>query len=736
MRREPFQKSETGKAHLAFCIFGARIPDENKPRRSPVADGERIYLRVSSYLRRVLSLQSLAAALPQNKIKSEGGQGLNFFNRKSISVTYLLLVVLMITMSSWNLFTYYKDIRGKSAENIVFQQRMIDASLGNIQKLFQLGQQEAALAIIDANYSSNFFDFYVVLKRGQILSSSSNIGTFDINSIPPNAHNFEIKTPENTFYLYRAQAGDYDFVLGYFPADTSSLSLEEIWRIFTHNVQDTAILFFAITGLVLREYFRQIRAIKRGRREDLEKMNPMTTEGKLLKELFLHASNLTRQKIELEVPDGVEIELSRGTQDRTIFKGAIIRIDLNQYSKLCKELGQARVDSMLSPVFSDFREVAQRYGFYEVADEGDERVFYLRSDDHEEATRLGLSVIRGMFELGRTHAVNLKADQGVDFKFKASYSYDDLLFVKEDGKYKLKGNAHIISKRCIGTFKERQEKEFVVALPQKDFIGCEFLCGEPAIEDYDLQGLGHLDIVFINQLKETPEDETKIPYFRSNEEISIQLTALQNNWSEQSFWALYRSLKDLKLISKLESHSKAALNLLEEADDRGASAEIVASLIMLVQKLTPATEVTPSVEESLRKFLKSENPRVRANALEALGELKESVEDARRMLSAEDNRTKANALLILGKAEMNSDVEKALRKFLRSGSENEVLSGLFVVDKLFAYHSHRDLTFFKTSSFFKDLFSDVTKLRQGSTAKVKSKADLINEIHGDLLKVS
>lgn len=661
---------------------------------------------------------------------------MNFFNRKSISLTYLLLIVLMITMSSWNLFTYYKDVRGKSKENIEFQQRMIDASLGHLQKLFEQGQEEAALTLIDANYSSNFFDFFFVLKKGQPLTESSNIGTFDMNSIPVNARNYEIRTPTNTFYLYRERAGIYDYVLGYFPADTSSLSLAEIWKIFTHNVQDTAILFFAITGLVLREYFRQIRMIKHGRREDFEKMNPLTSEGKLLKDLFLHASNLTRQKIELEVPDGVEIELARGTKDRTTFRGAIIRIDLNQYSKLCQDLGQVKVDSMLSPIFSEFRELAQRYGFYEVADEGDERVFYLRSEDTVESARMGISVIRGMFEIGKEHAQVFKKEQGVDFKFKASYSYDDLLFLKEDGKYKLKGNAHIISKRCIGVFKERSLKEYAIALPQNDFEGCEFLSGQSEVTEYDLQGLGKRKIVFVYDLKKTPFDADKVKYFLSNEEISTQIEALITNWSENHFWVFYKALKDVKLINRSEAHSKGALDLLKNSNSRGDSPEVVASLIMLILKLTPATESIQEAEVVLREYLTSENSRVRANALEALGELKVSQEDARRMLSASDNRTRANALLILGKAEMNSDVEKNLRKFLHSESENEILSGLYVVDKLFSYHSRRDLTFFKTASFFKDIYQEVRKLQQGSFKKVQSKASLIQEIHGDLLKSS
>lgn len=674
----------------------------------------------------------LALLAPRTKIFRRGNY-LRSWRHRSISLTSLLIIVLMITMSCWNLFTYYKDVRGKTQGTMEFQQKMISVSMDHAEKLLASDQFDAALTLIEANYASNYYDFFVMRKNDKPLTESSNVREMDFTAIPVGAENFEIKTPDRTLYLYRKVIGPYDLVMGYTPADTSKLSTEEIIRIFTHNVQDTVLLFLAITGFVLREYFRQVKLIKHGKREEIEKMNPLTKEGRLIKDLFIHASNLTRQKIELEVPDGVEIELSRGTKDRSVFRGGVLRIDLNQYSTLCKERGQAAVDTMLSPVFSDFREVAQRYGFYEIADEGDERVFYIRSENLQEATHLGLSVIRGMFELGRAHAKTLQEQQGVDFKFKASYAYDDLLFVKEDGKYKLKGNAHIISKRCIGTFKERTEKEYVIALPQKDFIGSEFLCEKYSAEKFDLQGVGSLDIVFISRLQNKPDSLEHTKFYCSNDEISQHLSDLNKNWDEKKFWAIYKTLTPLKIIMKRSEHTESVLSLLKDAQKRGASPEVVASLIMMLPKVTSPTELSESVISALKEAMKSPTARIRANALEALGELKAAAEDARNMLSAEDNRTKANALLILGKNEMNSDVEKNLRKFLKSNDDNEVLSGLFVIDKLFAYHSRRDLTFFRTSSFFKDLFADVIRLKHGPSERVRSKAQIVAEIHGELL---
>ena len=639
----------------------------------------------------------------------------------------------MITMSVWNLFNYYKDVRGKSLENIEFQQRMIDTSLEHVEKLLKTQQQDAALILLDANYASNYFDFFILQKNGRPLSESSNVGSIDLTAIPETAHNYEIKTPENTFYFYRKVLPPYDVILGYFPADTSRLSMAEIRRIFSHNIQDTILLFLAITGFVLREYFRQVKLIQLGRREDFEKMSPLTKEGRMLRDLFLHATDLSRQRMELEVPDGVEVELSRGTKDRSVFRGAILRIDLNHYSQLCRDHGQARVDGWLSPVFSGFREVAQRYGFFEVADEGDERVFYLRSEDPQEAVRLGVSVLRGMFAMGRAHSGVLKESQGVEFKFKGGLSYEDLLFVKEDGKYKLKGNAHIISKRCIGAFKTRQEKEYVVALPRRDWAGSEFLATRTRAETQNLQGLGETEIVFISDFLLAPLTAGQFKYFRSNEEISAQLERLQDTWSEEAFVAFARTLREVKVLIKSPEHGPKLLELLKKMENQGGAKETVGALLTLLPKLIPATDLNEKLVPLLRGFMASPHPRLRANALEALGELKNAVDEAREMLAAEDTRTQANAVLILGKHEMNAEVEKLLRKFLRSENENEVLSGLFVVDKLFSHHARRDLTFFRTSPYFRELFEEVTRLCHRSPERVRQRAQVVSETHGGIL---
>jgi hypothetical protein len=662
-----------------------------------------------------------------------GGFLRRFFGGKSISVTSLLVIVLLITMSSWNLFNYYKQMRGKSDENIVFQKKMIDVTLNHVENLLKSGQEDAALTLVDANYASSFFDFFVIQKNGEMITQSSNIGSFDIHSIPVDAVNFPIKGETNTFFLFRKSVPPYEVVLGYFPADLSRFSFGEIKKLISYNIQDTIILFLAIAGLVLREYFKQIKLIKLGRREDFEKLNPLTHEGKILKDLFIHASNLTRQKIELEVPDGVEVELSRGTKDRSVFKGAIVRIDLNQYSTFCKELGQTKVDSLLSPVFSEFREVAQRYGFYEVADEGDERVFYYRSDDRSESSRLSLFAIRAMFECGKSYALDIKRENGIDFKFKASCSFDDLLFVKEDGKYKLKGNAHIISKRCINTFKERNERDFVIALPAADFVGCEDLAEKYSAESKALQGIGDLDLVYISLLKQKPEETSQYRYFRSNSDITSLLKKLERHWDEAEFWAIYKTLQSFKSIVKLSEHADLVISLVEKSQKEKVANEIIASLLMLIPKLTPPSSVNERVVTILKTFLQSENPRTKANALEALGELQAAYEDAKSLLSSEDNRTKANALVIVGRTEMNSDVEKNLRKILRSDDERELMSGLFAVDKLFSYHSRRDLTFFKTSAFFKNLFEELLKLKERPSERVKSKTNFLIETYRDLL---
>ncbi|MGZ3796447.1 MAG: HEAT repeat domain-containing protein [Pseudobdellovibrionaceae bacterium] len=635
------------------------------------------------------------------------------FGGRTISLGYILLIVILVSVNFWNFIYYYNTTKNKTAVQIEFQKNKTEVALSVLESFFVKGQTELAYDFLDAGKALSYFDFFDVRLKGHSVNKSANYQIADNTIFPEDARHFEFHSEGFTYYVSKKRYGPYELVVGYFPANENILSAAKVLEILKDNMKDTLVFFLCIFLIVFREYFSQLKYMREGRRDQLEKLKPISTEGKFFKDLFIHASNLARKKVSLEVPDGVETELARGTVDGEHFDGGMVRVDLNRYTVLCDQHGEAMIDSLLSPVFSEFREIAQRYGFYEAADEGDERVFYRRSEERQQTALLGISMIRSLFEAGEKHAQAIKSQHNIDFVFKASFAFDKLTLKKEDGKYKIKGRAFSISKRCIGLFKKRldSEKHYTIAARKSDVEGAMPLLQKHSAEIFELDGFGKHEITFANSLRKTPQNASEFQYFLSNEDISLHLNALVSEWSEERFWSLYKALKDIKLILKDPEHRELLLNLIKHIEAKVKSPEFLASALMLLPKVVRAEDLTSVSLGYVTGFLHSENSRVKANALEALGALDIFTDEARAYLTSENNRIRANALVIVGKKDVGPEVAKNLQQLLQSENELYVSSGLYVVDQLFAFHSHRDLTLVKTAALFQNAINELKNLK-------------------------
>lgn len=653
------------------------------------------------------------------------------FAGRTISLVYILLIVVLVSVNFWNFIVYYNTTKNKTAVQIEFQRNKTEITLSVLESFFEKKQIQLAFDFLDAGKALSYFDFFDVRLDGQSINRSSNYRISDSSVFPEEARHVQVQAEGLFYYVSKKRFGPYELIVGYLPANENILSPSKVLEILKDNVKDTVVFFLCIFMIVFREYFNQIKYMRAGRRDKLEKLNPISTEGKFFKELFIHASNLTQKQISLEVPDGIEIELARGAKDGDSFRGGMIRIDLNRYTILCEKHGESIIDALLSPVFSEFREVAQRYGFYEAADEGDERVFYHRSEDQAETARRGLSVIRSMFETGKKHALSIQNQHHIDFVFKASFAFDNLMLTKEDGKFKIKGRAFSVSKRGIGLFKELAEnkKHFAIAARKADVGDAMELAQAHSTEVLELNGFGTHEILFIKTLRPLPKDFSEYRYFLSNEDIDRRLKNLITNWNPEHFWSLFNALKDVKIILKDSTHTQLLLDLLKFIEENAGSDEILASVLMLVPKLVRAEDLDARALSFVKSFLGAENSRIKANALEVLGALDIFADEAREYMNAENNRVRANALIIVGKKDVGADLLRHTRHLLNSDNEIHVLSGLYVIDNLFAFHSRHDLTLFKTAAFFSDAMEELKKLSSVKSERVRGRSDQILNLY-------
>lgn len=647
-----------------------------------------------------------------------------FFWKRSLSLIHVLAIVIMLSVSVWNFAVYFNAIRGKTQDQIDLQKNKIEITLLYLPKFFERGFEDVAIDYIESGKANNYFDFFVVKKNGKDLINSLNLDNLDTRYIKEGILNQEIKTPDITIYVSKKTIGSYEVTMGYFPANNNIFTKDNVLKVLQANLIDSIVFFAAIVLLGMKGFFKQTNLILSGRREELEHFNPTTVEGKLLKNLFLHASSLTKKGIDLEIPDGIETELSRGTIVGATFRAGIIRIDLNSYTALCEKYGAGTVDSLLSPVFTEFREIAQRYAFYEVADGGDERVFYSRSDD-EELTNRALSAIRGMFEIGKKHSPIYFEKFGFALNFKSSFAIGHLSLKKEDGKHKIKGDAYTYSQRCIEIFKGREEKSYIIALPSKDFTGSEWMAAKCLHEQYDLKGLGTQTVVFISELQNEPSELIQFKYHLSNSEVTVQLKKLLSSWNVDQFWAIYNSLKLFKSHLKDPEHGKIIISLLRSDEISTLDENIVASILMMIPKLMQAQDIDEPSLQTIKSFLVSKSSRISANALESLGGLGIFASESRDFLKSSDSRSRANALVIYGKNEIGSDVLANLKELLVSKKDQDVLSGLYATEQLFSHHESHNLTVFKTAAFFSEIFREIVNLKKHHSPVIKEKTEVI-----------
>lgn len=663
-----------------------------------------------------------------------------FILKRSLSLVHILAIVIMLSVSIWNFAVYFNGIRGKTAEQIELQKTKVEMTLVYLPKFFERGFEDVAIDYIEAGKVSNYFDFFVLKKNGRVLINSSNLENLDTKYIKEGALNQEIKTPGLTIYVSKKTMEPYEVTLGYFPANNDIFTKENVMKVLQANVLDSLVFFAAIVLLGMKGFFKQTNLILSGRREELEKLNPTTVEGKLLKNLFLHASSLTKKGIDLEIPDGIEVELTRGTVVGTTFSAGIIRIDLNSYTALCEKFGAGTMDSLLSPIFTEFREIAQRYNFYEVADGGDERVFYSRNEGGD-ITNRALSAIRGMFDIGKKHSPEYFEKFGFELNFKASFANGNLSLKKEDGKNKLKGDAYTYSQRCIEIFKDRKEKNYIVSLPVKDLKGAEWMAEILLEEQHNLKGLGSQNIAFISEHQSEPSEPSQFKYYLSNNDLTKQFKKLLKSWNTDHFWALYNSLKYFKSYLKDGEHKQLLFSLFhsnQSANNQVANSEsenilsanlgddIVASLLMMVPKLTLRADLNESELQILKSFLTAKGTRVKANALESLGELGVFASESKGFLKSSDSRSRANALVIVGKNEIGHDLQVNLKELLASKIDQDVLSGLYAIERLFQHHENQDLTLFKTATFFSEIFREVVRLKEDhQSSEVKKKTTVL-----------
>lgn len=640
--------------------------------------------------------------------------------------------------------TYYFNHKNKQVEYMKLQQTYIAEALITLPQIVQKsGEDELMLLILESNKNMGLIDFYELKKNNKTLGYSANFKPNEKLKIPDNLYDFAFVSSGYTYKMFTKQAGPYFILMGYLPKQLNVFTVKSVKQILIDNLIESAILIVVFIFFVFRDFLNQFKLITAGRGQEIKSIKTLTTEGEALKKLFVHSVNISKKQVFAEIPEAVEVELARGTKELAKFNGGMIRIDLNDYTNLCAEYGKEFVGHLLSPVFTEFREHCQRYGFYEVAEAGDERIYSKHHADEDTTTASALAVVRGLFALAQQHSLVIEQNHGFRLSFKASYAFSQMQLVRLDAKFKIDGMAYITSARAIGAFKKRSQKDYCLALVQKPQGTALRLIKGFAQESLHLQGLGDMPVYFITEFnRDCPMPELQ-PYFLSNADLSIALRRQVGAFEKEWFWELSKILKTFKALVKEPEHQGLLLKLLVRFNQVGflkASDNAInglAATMMFVPRLVDAKGLGEPLRLLVKTYLEHDNLRIRANALEVLGEMGVFFIEAKDFIHSENNRIAANAIIIMGRGgDLGPGLIKATLGLLKHNNEFFILSGLYAIEQLSLFYLHRDLTLMKTATFFNEVFLYIKKhlLNLKAQPLVQARAESLYQKFGPYLE--
>lgn len=643
--------------------------------------------------------------------------------KKTFSLKEAIVFSIILSVTLINFFSYYRDMKGKTEENIEFQKKKIEDTLFNIE--LKLSDENDVIDAISGGVGFSFYDFFVIKKNHKIIASSPESKLPNLESVPVNAEHFLVQTGNLKSYISKKLYTPYEFTLGYYDTHIEVFTPESIKNILIDNIFDILILSLVFIYITLKDHLKIIKLIRQGKGKEINEIKSSITDLQIFKDLYIYSNELTRKHLDYTIPDAVENELALGSKESDNFMGSLFRIDLNSYTKLSTTYGNLIIDELLKPILIEFKDIAQRYKHYEILDEGDGRGYFHKSYDKEYSSKLTASTIRGMFEISKKYNKHIQAKIGEDFIFKAGISFDEARLTKEEQKFMIRGSAFYNSARTIGIFKDeklQKKKKYYISAISKYFSFPNNLINSYEIIKLNLDGIGNEELIIFDQFKTEPERIEDLEFYLSNEDLKKTLNKLINKFDIEFFWAFQKSIKDLKIYIFDLEHTNQIFSLLELYKTLNPPDEVIAATLMMIIKFVEPGSLNQEKIKILNQYLKSNNPRIISNTMEVLNYLNVFTIEAISFLNHENNRIRANAQVILGKNQLSSELNSSIHSLLNSTeNENYLLSGIYALDELFSFYLNSNFTIFKTADFFKQFMSEVKSFDKIENIKIKDR---------------
>ena len=627
-----------------------------------------------------------------------------------------ILVALVIAANLVDLvYKYTSAVQGKEKEIIEKERLAIEKMVELLALPAFRDNWDATTSLVDLGYTLNAYDFYVIKAPGHGELHTTNVRFAKTEGIPMGAQHFASPIGPDTGFFTRQQFGNIEIVVGYLATYRTLFVWSVIRHVFYQNLAQTLLMTLVVL-ILIGPLLRQISLIKAGNVGALQKISAAGGDLQLITELYLQNLKLTDRRLRNQIPTAAEVVQQMGTKPGDHLTGLVLRIDLNDFVRLGAKHGVEKLNSCFYPLLDDFLELAQRFSFYEIDDEGDQRVLFHPSSDLNQSVRKALGLIRACYQITQLKSAEVETSLGEKFSFKSSLAFGELELKADAVKTKLSGPPLSVSARYMGIFKDHPEiqTQFVAVTKADQLVKSELLATQKNL-DVELKGLGAEKLAIVSFAMSLPRQPEDLAVCLSGEDIYLNLSELVKRWDPVRFQALAQPLTLQKsrtiLLTKDPRHLALVVELLQKAVPLEISTREISQLISVAGVLSDPQSMQKATQSFLVSYLDSGNARIRANTVEILKPIGADLKIANRYLHSLEPRLRANAIVTLAKEDLSKEVTSSLELMLTAGNGALKISGLWAVQEIFKHYSLHQETLFRTADVFRHFYQIVASMK-------------------------
>lgn len=518
--------------------------------------------------------------------------------------------------------------------------------------------------------------------------------------------------------------------------ELDDLVKEENLRIFWA----TAILTILIFLFVSKDIRRAVSVLQRRGGDRLRAVRTYSTEADLMLRSVLGFEGMVgrlkeeQKRLSAQVLPSLKTELHLGKKPPYDFDCTLVRTDINNFSEIFRKFPTDVFLAQINEFFNDCSHIISRYEGLIHEFVGDEIIFYIKDRPQINSFTLALRCLDEINQAAEKMHQRTTRESGYDFRVKSSAAHGTLRFGPLLNGFSIAGSSLIETVRILSAVHEKTENSvyfdsrhlgllhdgiFHSVAAQVQLKGMD---GERTLLKYQ----GHRPLHQII----TSADERIVSDYRSiGDFIFILQTVRTFKASEESRLAnlLMTAISQLRLTGHEPKVAIEAAQTVSYVLENSMDAKISSALTASLGRLGLEADETRREDffKLIARCLRAKEPRVVANTLDALFELKRKevelpeflIVECRKLGRRPEARIRANLFALEATIGFAQPLLEGLKKMVEKGTDAEAKSAYFAIQRIESYFLDLDPVYLKTQVEFENIGKAVRRrLHVGSNA--------------------